>query len=51
MIWHKQELAWFTALAMAVAMREAPIIAVIDGGKQRSSHGEESEEDRREDAA
>ena len=44
MIWQTSDLAWFTALAVAMAMRETPIIGVIDGGKskQESTNGKES---------
>lgn len=35
MVWQISDLAWFTALAVTLAMRESPIVGMIDGGKQR----------------
>lgn len=50
MRWRNYDLAWFTALALALMMHDDPIVCVINGGKQGNHHGEESEEGRRRSA-
>ena len=45
MVWLVGDLAHFVALALTIAMRETPIIGVIDGGKQWSIADDETESD------
>lgn len=40
MIWSKADLAWFTALAIALTMRESPIVSVISN-QRTVNHVEE----------
>ena len=44
MIWRLSDLAYFTAAALALVMRECPIVGIIDGNKGETD-GEKTEDE------
>ena len=42
MAWRVHDLAWFTALAVTLTMRESPVVYVIDGQQQRNTENDEA---------